>query len=154
MIPESLASFIDRIDHAFREGDAEVHGKRAEEENVRLLQEQYRALARGDFDAAIGLYDDDVELEITGPPAIPFLGRWRGRDDVADAVRQNFGMVEDQQPEIHSVVAQGDSIIVIARERGRFRPAGRPYELHWVQLFVFRDGKVIRIREIVDGHSL
>ena len=37
---------------------------------------------------AVALLDDDVEFEITGPPALPFVGRWRGRDEVAEAMRE------------------------------------------------------------------
>jgi ketosteroid isomerase-like protein len=150
----SIIDFIDRIALAFREGDPEVHSKRAEAQNIQLLQEQYRAIARGDFGAALDLLAEDVEFEITGPPAVPFLGRWRGRAEVGEAIGRNFAMVEDQEPEVHAVVAQGDTVIVVARERGRVRASGRPYELHWVQLFTYRDGKAVRIREIVDGYAM
>src|SRR4051812_11547836 len=102
-----LERFIDEIDLAFREGDAQVDGKLAEARNVGLLREQYLALARGDFDAAIDLFHDDVEFEISGPPAVPFLGRWRGRPAVGEAMRRNFAMVEDQEPEVHAIIAQG-----------------------------------------------
>jgi ketosteroid isomerase-like protein len=136
------------------EDDADAGGKLAEARNVGLLREQYRAIARGDLDAAADLFHDDVEFEITGPPAIPVLGLWRGRADVMDAVRRNFGMLDSQAPEVRSVVAQGDVVAVVAHERGRIRTTGAPYALHWVQIVTFRDGKVARVHEIVDGHAI
>lgn len=154
MTPKPLERFIDVIDRAFREGDAQVDAKHAEARNVSLLREQYLALARGDFDAAVDLFHDDVDLEITGPPAVPFLGRWRGRSEVGEAMRRNFAMVEAQDPEVHSIVAQGDTVVVVAHERGRIRATGSPYSVHWVHICTFRDGKVARFREIVDGYSL
>jgi ketosteroid isomerase-like protein len=63
-------------------------------------------------------------------------------------------MVEDQRPEIRSVTAQGDTVVVIAHERGRVRETGSPYALHWVQLFQFRDGRIARVLEVIDGYSL
>jgi ketosteroid isomerase-like protein len=47
-------------------------------------------------------------------------------------------------------VAQGDTVVVLGHEKGRFRPTGRDYELHWVQFFTFRDGKLARFRELAD----
>ena len=94
MALETLQRFVDGINPAFREGDAQVEGKLAEARNVGLLREQYQALSRGDLDAAVDLFHDDVELEITGPPTVPFLGRWRGRTDVKDAIQRNFAMLD------------------------------------------------------------
>jgi ketosteroid isomerase-like protein len=45
-------------------------------------------------------------------------------------------------------------VVVIARESGRFRPSGHPYETHWVQIFTLRDGKIARFRQICDGSTL
>jgi uncharacterized protein len=154
MTSKPLERFIDGIDQAFREGDAQVDGKLAEAQNVSLLREQYLALARGDFDAAVDLFHDDVDFEITGPPAVPFLGRWRGRPEVGEAMRRNFAMVEGQEPEVHAIIAQGDTVVVVAHERGRIRATGSPYSLHWVHVCTFRDGKVVRFREIVDGYAI
>jgi ketosteroid isomerase-like protein len=62
--------------------------------------------------------------------------------------------VEEQQPEILAVVAQGAVVVVTARERGRYRATGRSYDLHWVQLFTFRQGKVVRVREVFDSAAM
>ena len=86
MALEALQRFLDGIDPAFRDGDAEVDRKHAEVRNVGLVREQYQALSRGDLDAAVDMFNDDVELEITGPPAIPFLGRWQGRPAVKETI--------------------------------------------------------------------
>lgn len=112
-----------------------MDGKQAEARSVGLLREQYQALSRGDLDAAVAMFHQDVELEITGPPAIPSLGRWRGRPAVKEAILRNFAMLDSQAPEVHSVVAQGDLVVVVAHEQGR-------------------DGKFVRLREIVNGHAL
>lgn len=154
MSTETQRRFLERIEHAFQEGDAEVRHKSTETAHVKLIQEMYCDLIQGNFEGAFQVLDDDVELEITGPPALPFRGRWQGRGLVIKTILDNFSSIEEQQPEIHHVVAQGDTVIVIAREQGRLKATGSPYDIHWVQLFTFRDGKTVRIREIVDGYSL
>lgn len=151
---EALQRFVDGIDPAFRDGDAEVDGKHAEACNVDLLREQYQALSSGDLDAAVDMFHEEVELEITGPPTIPFLGRWRGRPAVKEAMLRNFAMLDAQAPEVHSVVAQGDLVVVIGHEQGRIRATDSPYSVHWVHIVTFRDGKIVRFREIVDGYAM
>ena len=150
----AVNAFIDDLHRAFHEDDANAAAKNAEAANVRRLQEQYRALARGDFPAFLDHFADDIKMEIIGPDDVPFVGEWSGRQQVAEAVRRNFAMVEDQKPEILSLVAQGDLLVVIARERGRFRATGRAYDVHFVQVFTFRDGKVRHFREIFDSVPL
>jgi ketosteroid isomerase-like protein len=152
--PSSHANFIDRLPLAFTEGDNAAGSKAEESANVRLLQEQYRALARGDFGPVLALMAEDVELEMLGPPDVPLSGCWRGRHEVAEAVRRNFGLLQDQQAELLAVVAQGDTVVLHARERGRYRPTGKAYQLHWVQFFTFRAGQLVRLRSLCDTAAL
>ncbi|OWK36604.1 nuclear transport factor 2 family protein [Fimbriiglobus ruber] len=149
-----LAKFIEDLHPAFEAGDPAAAQKSAEAACVGLVQDQYRAVVRGDFAAFLVSMAEDIELENIGPPAIPFVGCWRGRAEVAEAIRRNFSWLEDQQPEVLTVVAQGDTVIVIARERGRFKPTGRAYDMHWVQQFTFKDGRVARFRQVFDSASL
>jgi uncharacterized protein len=154
MDQDPFTRYIGQLPHAFADGDADAAGRKREAENVRRVQEQYRALARGDFAAFREFLADNIDMEIVGPSSVPFVGRWRGRDAVVAALRQNFSWVEDQRPEIQSVVAQGERVVVIARERGRYRPTGRAYDLHWVQIFTFRDGRLARFREFFDSAAM
>jgi ketosteroid isomerase-like protein len=55
--------------------------------------------------------------------------------------------MEDQRPEIISLIAQGNTVAVIMREQGRYRPTGKPYDLRGIQLFEFRGGQVARLQE-------
>ncbi len=149
-----VARFIERLGSAFEEDDAGAAVKAAEASNVWLVQESYRAIARGDFAGFLDLLAEDVEMEFVGSPRMPFTGRWRGREEAVRAVRDNFSEVEEQRPEVQSVVAQGDVVVIVARESGRFRRSGHPYETHWVQIFTLRDGRIARFRQICDGSTL
>jgi hypothetical protein len=90
-------------------------------------------------------------MEIIGPREIPFTGRWSGRDAVAEAVRSNFSRIDEQSPEILSVVAQGDMVVITGRETGRVVATGKKYDIHWVQHFTVRNGKVTRFWELFDS---
>ena len=143
-------SFFEQVSRAFRAHDPDVGSKQREAAHVRAIQLIYHAIARGAFDESLELMTDDMTLEICGPEAVPFCGKWQGKEAVLAAMRENFGHVEDQRPQVQSVVAQGDMVIITAREEGKVRATGEPYEVHWMQEFTFDDGKVKTVRELAD----
>jgi ketosteroid isomerase-like protein len=144
----STPRFLDRLHDAFREGDEAPEAKLTEGENVRRLQGLYRAVSRGDFAPLEAAMDEGVELDLRGPVEVPVHGCWRGRAEVVAAVKRNFGSLADQQAEILSVVAQGDTVVLLAEERGQVRCSGAAYHLRWVQLFTFKGDKIVRVRGV------
>src|SRR5579862_576339 len=85
-----------------------------------VLHAAYHAIIQGDFDTFGKSMADDVELHIRGFG--PMDGTWRGRSEVVEATRKNFALVSGQQPEVESMIAQGDSIAVLLRESGVLKP--------------------------------
>jgi ketosteroid isomerase-like protein len=146
--PSSAERFLDRLQGAFHAGDDDSAAKVREAGNVNRLQEQYRAIARGDFAPAVALMDEAIRLELHGPPGLPVAGSWSGRAEVTAAMRRNFGALADQQAEVLSVVAQGDAVVPYAEERGKVRETGAPYHNRWTQLFTFRGGKRVRVEGV------
>jgi ketosteroid isomerase-like protein len=151
MNPNTTPDFINSLHAGFLHGDERAADKQTEARHVELLQDQYRAIERGDFAAFGNLLDEDVDFEIVGPLEIPIVGHHRGRQQVAAAVRKNFSLLEDQRPRAHAVVAQGDTVVIHGQESGRIRDTGRAYDIHWVQILTFRDGKVVKFREVFDS---
>lgn len=152
--PATKSQFIDQLEQAFHAGDPKSKAKDDEARNVRALIEQYQAIARGDFAAAIDAWHDEIEFEMIGPPGSLLAGRWRGKDEVAAAVARNFSALEDQEAEVVSLVAQGDTIAIFAHERGKVRATGKSYECHWVQIYTFAGDKVKQLRSLADTASL
>jgi len=148
MSPESIQRLIADVRRAFHLIDPEAASRPVESGNVRRLLEMYEAVGRSDFVGVVERMTDDVVMTITGTPGHPFNGRWVGRAAVLEAMGRNFAMVDEQEVQIVSVVAQGETVIVIARERGRYRPSGEPYEGEWAQVFGFRGGRLEALREI------
>jgi uncharacterized protein len=146
--------FIDSIPTAFREGDANADEKLEELENVALVREISRIIASADFDALGDFVADDVVLEIIGPSEMPFAGTYNGREQVIEVTRHNFSLLENQVPQILSVVAQGNAVVLLGRETARFRQTGNDYEMHWMQHYTFRDGKLVTMIELIDSAAL
>jgi ketosteroid isomerase-like protein len=133
---------------AFVHGDPEAEAKRVEIANVAAVGAMVEMIARDDYDAFSRVVSDSVSLKILAPPDVPFIRNAEGAPAFLEAVRRNFAMLEDQKPVVLSIVAQGDSVVCIVREQGRYAKDGRPYDLHAAQEFVFREGKLERIFEI------
>ena len=122
--------------------------------NLATVRAIYDALFGGDVAAVVAAMHDDAELEVHGPPAIPFAGLHRGR---AELVRF-FGTVAEHvhrdpavaTPAVHETVVQGDKVVAIGVDRVTSRIAGSTCETWWVHVFDLRDGKVARVREFFD----
>ena len=125
-----------------------------EDENVRRLESMYDAFKRGDLAAVLGLFDDEMDLEVVGPPTIPFAGRFRGRS----AIEEFFAIVAehtdreptDPTPTVHEMIAQGDKVVAMGVDRVRSRATGAFYDGWWIHVIELREGKIVRVREFMD----
>lgn len=147
-------SFFESLYAAFKAGDANVDGKIEEANNVRHVEKILRILIAKDFAALSHLFADEIVLDIIGSPANPMAGQTRGREQVIEATRNNFALLEEQQLQVESVVAQGDTVVVVAREHGRFVPTGKAYDFHWVQVYTFKADTLVYVRELADSVAL
>jgi ketosteroid isomerase-like protein len=148
MVRKGLEDCAETYEGAFVQGDPKAGSKSLEAQNVAAVRGMVEAVARDDFDAFSLAVSDTVSLKILAPPDVPFIRNAEGAPAFLDAVRRNFAMVADQNPVILSIVAQGENVVVVVREQGRYTEDGRGYDMHAMQEFVFRDGKLERILEI------
>ena len=96
-----------------------------------VLHAAYSAVVQGNFEVFGESVTDDVELNIRGFG--PMDGIWRGRNEVVEATRKNFGLVNGQQPEIEGMISEGDSVAVLLRESGVLKSTGQAYSIRAVQ---------------------
>jgi len=148
MVRKGVEECAQRYETVFAEGDPEARSKSLEMRNVAAVKAMVEAVARDDYDAISRAVDDGVRLQILAPPDVPFIRNAEGAPAFVDAVRRNFAMLEAQTPVLLSIVAQGEAVVVIVREQGRYVEEGRGYDLHAVQEFLFREGKLARVFEI------
>ena len=110
---------------------------------------QIEAVERGDYSLALNNAWDDVALDIFAPPEFHWIFRARGIRDVTNAIQHNFEAIEEQRPEILSVITQADVVVLFGREQGRIRSTGQPYDVEFVHRFTFREGRLAAVRIIV-----
>lgn len=154
MEQNAIQRFIDAIHPAFLADDPAAEQKHREKENVQTLFAMYRALIKGDVEAFAAQFADSTEMEILGPLALPIVGKWKGKKEVLGAIAKNFSYITLQVPELLSLTAQGDVVVLVARERGMVKATGKAYETHFIQKFTFVDGKLAGFHQIFDASSM
>ncbi|HEX8693721.1 MAG TPA: nuclear transport factor 2 family protein [Longimicrobium sp.] len=145
----SLAEAPEELRTAFAEGDPASAGKEHEGTNVELLGRMVAAIAAGRFDELRGFLAPEATFELAMPARFPWVRRAAGAEDVIAAIAANFGQVRDQRSEPLALVAQGDDVMVMARETGRLAETGEPYEVLLAQHYSFRDGRLAGFRSVV-----
>ena len=147
MSESKFDSYVDSIEDLFRSGDARADEKLEEASNVRLIQNIIIAIGREDLTAVGEMLADDVRLEILGADELPFIREAKGRLQMIEAIKENFGAVGDQRPSIEAVIAQGDTVIVMLEEEGKVRATGKKYRIKGMQRFVIQGGEVELVEE-------
>ncbi len=129
----------------FADGDTLVDTREHERPHVSCLTRAFAALVAGDFEGFSQELTDDVDVQLFQPPDLPSRRTASGREEARELVKHNFGALTDQQPELLSLTAQGDSVMLVGREAGKVRESGQPYNVHFVYHFRFQEGKIRQI---------
>jgi ketosteroid isomerase-like protein len=137
LVGRQLREYLERL------APQEATGERL---HVHSVEQQVDALARGDVASVLARSHPDIQLDIVVPPEFDWIRSASGTEAVRRAIEHNFGAVTEQQPELQGIAAQGESVILTARERGRVRTTGDPYDLTFVQTWTFRDGRLASVR--------
>src|SRR5918911_3147838 len=127
----------------------------SEQENLRIVQEGYAAFSRGDIAAALSTYADDIDWAMPGSPdVIPYAGRRRGREQVAQFYATFPQTEEVEQMDLQDFIARGDKVLVFGHYKGRVKSTGRSYAKDFIHLVTLRGGKVVKFREYVASDDM
>ena len=121
-----------------------------EQENLDIVRRGYEAFGRGDLDALLSLFDENIEWTTPGPSSLPTAGTRRGRAQVAAFFQSLNEVFEIERFEPRDFVAQGDRVVVLGTDRSRVRATGTSIDGHWAHTFLLRDGKVVAFHEYTD----
>jgi ketosteroid isomerase-like protein len=109
----------------------------------------FAALQRGDFEAALGSYDPDVEWH--GAAGGLDEGRvLRGHAEVAEAFRDYYDTWERLELRPEEITDTGDQLIIFVHEVARGRKSGVVMETDTAVINTLRDGRIIRVRNYLD----
>jgi uncharacterized protein len=111
------------------------------EENVEVVRRIIEATQRGDWDAAIEDYDQDVILDQS---RMPGGGVYRGHEGLREFYGRWFGAWEDLRIEPERVIDAGNHVVDINETTGRGRSSGVVVKMRSANVWTIARGKVVR----------
>jgi ketosteroid isomerase-like protein len=112
-------------------------------ENVDALRAVYEEWGRGNFRAALDLFDDDI-LFIQRPD-FPEPGRLLGKDSIREGMLAFLGAWRDVTIAAEDFIEARDSVVVYTRWCGEGLESGARAEDRYFQVWTFRGPCVIRL---------
>ena len=126
----------------------------SEQQNLEIVKRGYEAFGRGDIQALLDLFADDIEWTSPGPPQLPTAGTRRGRQQVAEFFQGVDQLFDIQQFEPKAFLAQGDLVVVLGSDTARIKATGKVVTDEWAHAFTVRDGKIVKMREYIDTSAV
>ena len=128
----------------------------SEVQNTQVVKDAYAAFMRGDIDAILASLDDEVEWEAVkgSEGVVPTAGMRRGRRGVAEFFSQVGANFVFNVFEPREFVAEGEAVVAIGYYEATVKETGRSIASDWVMIFSFRNGKIVRFRELTDSAAL
>lgn len=109
-------------------------------QNVETCKKGYAAIAAGDLETVLSLYDDDIELVMPGNSTIS--GTYRGKEELTEFYAKVAEHPYTLTPS--RFLADGDVVVVLSQVTagGESAPGA--------DVYTFRDGKVVKAQNFGD----
>jgi ketosteroid isomerase-like protein len=109
-------------------------------ENVEIVRRMLDAYFRGDFEAGLSAFAEDVEWRDQ-------FGIYHGHEGVAESTARWAGTWDDLEMEVEELLdAGGDDVVLTIRQTGRGRGSGVPIEGTTSWVYTLRDSKIVLAR--------
>ena len=115
------------------------------EENVEIVRQAWEASVRRDNDAALALYDPEVEIDMTASGQ-PGGGVYRGLDGVRRWHRDWLSVFGEFSSEVEEWIDAGEHVIAMTRWHGSGKRSGVPAQVLQAHVWTVREGKLRRLR--------
>ena len=112
------------------------------------IRELYGCFTRGDMDAAVQLVDPGIV--VVDAPELPGGRTYRGRAEVAGALRELYEMFGGPTVEIRDVRVGPDRAVALIHAYGRGQSGGVPIETDIAHVFLVRDDSIVEMRVFLD----
>jgi ketosteroid isomerase-like protein len=123
---------------------AELTNEMVSDHDAQLLRQFYEALNEGDFEAAMDLCNQEVE--VYQPPEVVAALPARGQRDVTEYLREFFGTWHMYRPEPEDFVESGDKVVALVNLRARGLGSRFEIQEEIADVFEVSDGKISKLR--------
>ena len=118
--------------------------------NIETTERVFEAFGRGDIDAILEHLAADVVIEFYGPPAIPYAGTYRGRDDARRFFETVLASIDVNVFEPQEMIASGDKVVVTGHLNLTAKATGREIDSDFVHVITLAGGRWLRFRDFMN----
>ena len=111
-----------------------------EQENITVIQKLYAAFSTGDVQTILNSVGPGTEWINHGPATIPYAGNFTGR--IQAFFQANGDSTTEGKVIADKFIAQGDTVVSIARYTAKVRSTGVKIDTSVAHIFTVRNGKV------------
>jgi uncharacterized protein len=113
---------------------------------LEVVQQFYEAFGRGDVTAVVNLVASEVDWEGIVPATLPYAGRRRTPQEVADFFAALERAAETAVFEPQEFIEAGENVTVLGWVKSTARDTRHTFESEWVHVFTVTGGKITRWR--------
>ena len=128
----------------------------SQKENIAIAQKLLASIGQGvEPDMIAALFHEDVAFEIPGDGgALPWIGRKRGREAVADFMRGLRSLTEAVRFDVQDIVASEDRAVVVGELATRIKATGTVIESPFAIILTISEGKISRFQMLEDSFAV
>ena len=121
-------------------------------ENLEVVRKVYDAVARRDDATPFEYYAEDIVWDISNTRRAGLFMQpvYHGHEGVRRAWRESLSAFGEVDFEVEELIAAGDHVLAVLRERVVGRASGVPVETTHAAVWTLADGKVIRLQVFDD----
>jgi len=118
---------------------------------LEVIRRAYEARGKGDLDGLMAAFHQDAVFTLMGDrKALEVTGSAHGHDHVREALRDFISTFDFVDRQILSEVVEGDRAAVHSCIVVRYGPTKATWSADVLDLFTFKDGKIIELIEFAD----
>ena len=111
---------------------------------MEIVRRAWEAFVRRDNDAALALYDPEIEIDLRGENV--GTRAYCGIEGVQRYFGDLVSVFGDVTSEVEEWVDAGDQVVAMVRSYGRGRRSGVPVDMLEAHLWTIRDGRLRRLQ--------
>jgi ketosteroid isomerase-like protein len=117
-------------------------------ENADRIKQGYEAFGRGDLDAAVESFAEDIRWENPESDVLPQSGVFEGKDRVKQMFADFVGEWESFEIVPDEFIEGGDNVVVLSH--GTAKGSGGEVKLPWAHIWRMRDGQAVEVLALTD----
>ncbi|MEM8785832.1 MAG: nuclear transport factor 2 family protein [Pseudomonadota bacterium] len=118
--------------------------------SIEVTQSLFTHFGQGDVDAILTHLHDEIVIEFYGPPAIPYAGTHRGKDEARRFFETVLASVDIEVFEPHHFIGEGERVAVVGELRLTPKSTGQTFSSAFAHIITLKDNKWIRFQDFMN----